>query len=182
MASKVDGVISKINPLGTAYALASNAYGYCQTAAATAIKIVDMTGFTLVEGVTIHVKFQYSNTASSPKLNVNGTGAKSIMQYGTTAAAGAADTTGWQAGAMVMFTYDGTNWIRDQGYNTNNTYSAMSASEMKTGTATSSRAMSAANMKAGLPTLFSTGTTPGTFKVYDTEIAVAPAQTEWEEY
>jgi hypothetical protein len=58
----------------------------------------------------------------------------------------------------------------------------MSATEMLAGTAGTSRAMTAANMKAGLPTLFSTGTTPGTFKVYDTEIAVAPAQTEWEEY
>lgn len=180
MASKVDGVISKINPSGTTYALASNAYGYCQTGKATKAKVVDMTGFTLVEGVTIHVKFQYENTANAPTLNVNGTGAIPIMVYGTTPASSSSDTTGWRAGAILSFTYDGTNWIRD--FFANNTYSAMSAAEMTAGTATTTRTMTAANMKAGLPTLFSTGTTPGTFKVYDTEIAVAPAQTEWEEY
>lgn len=180
MASKVDGVISKINPSGTAYALASNAYGYCQTGKSTKAKVVDMTGFTLVEGVTIHVKFQYENTASSPTLNVNGTGAIPIMIYGMTPASSSSGTTGWYAGAVLSFTYDGTNWIRD--YFSNSTYSAMSATEMTAGTATTTRTMTAANMKAGLPTLFSTGTTPGTFKVYDTEIAVAPAQIEWEEY
>lgn len=183
MATKVNGVISKINPTGTTdYALASTAYGYCETGAGTAAKVVDMTGFSLIEGITIHVKFLYANTAANPTLNVNGTGAKGIMQYGTTAAGGTAATTGWQAGAIVMFTYDGTNWIRDQGYNTNTTYSTMSAAEMKTGTAGSQRVMTAANIKAGLPTLFSTGTTPGTFKVYDTEIAVADLSINWDEY
>lgn len=179
MASKVNGVISKINPSGTTYALASNAYGYCETGAATAAKVVDMTGFSLIEGVTIHIKFKNSNSASNPTLNINGTGAIPIIIYGTTAA-GSSSSTGWSAGAILSFTYDGTNWIRDYFYNT--TYSAMSASEMKTGTATTSRVMTAANIKSGLPTLFSTGTTPGTFKVYNTEIAVAPMAQEWEEY
>jgi hypothetical protein len=95
MASKVDGVISKINPSGTTYVLASNAYGYCETAAATAAKVIDMTGFSLIEGITVHIKFKYANSASNPTLNINGTGAKPIMQYGTTAAAGSAATTGW---------------------------------------------------------------------------------------
>ena len=171
MASKVNGVISKINPSGTIYALASNAYGYCETGAATAAKVVDMTGFSLIEGVTVHIKFKNNNTASNPTLNINGTGAKPIMQYGTTVAGTNSSTTGWSAGAILSFTYDGTNWIRDYFYNT--TYSAMSASEMKTGTAATSRVMTAANIKSGLPTLFSTGTTPGTFKVYNTEIAIA---------
>lgn len=182
MASKVNGVISKIQPADEAYAIASSAYGYCQTAAATAAKVVDMTGFSLVEGITVHIKFQYANSASKPTLNVNGTGAIPIMQFGTTVAGNSATTSGWNAGAMVMFTYDGTNWVRDQGYNTNNTYSVMSTADMKAGTAGTGRLMSAANMKAGLPTLFSTGTTPGTFKVYDTEITVAPMTQEWEEY
>lgn len=182
MASKVNGVISKIQPAEEAYAIASSAYGYCETAGATVAKVVDMTGFSLVEGVTVHIKFKNANSASNPTLNVNGTGAIPIMQYGTTAAGNSAATTGWQAGAIVMFTYDGTNWVRDQGYNTNNTYSIMNISEMLAGAAGTGRLMSAANMKTGLPTLFSTGTTPGTFKVYNTEIAVAPMAQEWEEY
>jgi hypothetical protein len=28
------------------------------------------------------------------------------------------DTDGWYEGAIVMLTYDGTNWVRNQGYNT----------------------------------------------------------------
>ena len=72
MATKINGLIQKINPgNGTQYSIASTAYGYCQTAAGTAAKVCDMTGFTLLEGTTIHVKFQYANTASSPTLNVN---------------------------------------------------------------------------------------------------------------
>jgi len=72
-----------------------------------------MTGFTLYEGVTIHIKFQYNNTASSPTLNVNDTGTKPIVQYGTTAISTGDGTSGWYAGAVVSFTYDGTSWVRD---------------------------------------------------------------------
>lgn len=118
MATKVNGMIQKVNLGNTVnYAIASTAYGYCQTAAGTAAKVVDMTGFTLLEGTTIHVKFQYNNTASSPTLNVNGTGAKNIVQYDTTAVGNVDSTSGWYAGAVVQFTYDGTSWVRDQGFN-----------------------------------------------------------------
>jgi len=72
-----------------------------------------MTGFVLYEGVTVHVKFINTNSVASPTLNVNGTGAKEIKLYGTTAAGTDAERGGWQAGAVVSFTYDGTYWIRD---------------------------------------------------------------------
>lgn len=122
MATKVEGLIQKVNPGDNVkYSIASTAYGYCQTAAVAAAKVVDMTGFTLLEGTTIHVKFQYANTAANPTLNVNGTGAKNIVLYGTEKAGTAAETSGWQAGAVVSLTYDGTSWVRDQGYNTNAT-------------------------------------------------------------
>ena len=81
-----------------------------------------MLGFTLLPGVTVHIKFNNENSADNPKLKFNGeadTNAKAIMQYGTTAAGKTSETNGWYAGAVVSFTYDGTNWIRDQGYNTN---------------------------------------------------------------
>lgn len=119
MASKVSGIIEKINDGGTTHSIASTAYGYCETAANQAAKVVDMTGFKLYEGITIHVKFQYENTASNPTLNVNSTGAKPIVQYGNTAAGTISETDGWYAGAVVAFTYDGTSWVRDQGFNTN---------------------------------------------------------------
>jgi hypothetical protein len=84
-----------------------------------------MTGFALVEGITIHVKFANKNTASNPTLNVNGTGNIAIMQYGTTAAGVTDSTNGWSAGAVLSFTYDGTNWIRDYWYNTTYYYTSI---------------------------------------------------------
>jgi len=35
---------------------------------------------------------------------------------------GTASTTGWNDNAVLTLTYDGSGWIRDQGYNTNSTY------------------------------------------------------------
>jgi hypothetical protein len=46
------------------YAIASTAYGYCTTEAHKPIKNVDMTGFDLQPGVTIHIKFENENTAT----------------------------------------------------------------------------------------------------------------------
>lgn len=53
-------------------------FGTCSTAAATQIKVVSCAGFELKIGSRIAVQFTYSNTASQPKLNVNGTGDKFI--------------------------------------------------------------------------------------------------------
>ena len=57
-------------------------YGTCSTATATAAKVVACTGFMLVTGATIRVKFTNINSASSPTLNVNDTGAKAIYYRG----------------------------------------------------------------------------------------------------
>ena len=72
------------------------------------------------------VKFTNSKSASSPTLNVNSTGAKPIYRYGTTKASTSTTVSGWTAGAVQMFTYDGTGWIRD--YWSNTTYSTFKAS------------------------------------------------------
>ena len=111
MASKVNDVISyvKIASNGTNKAIAASAYGVCETPAATVAKVVDMSGFVLTEGVTIHVKFTNSNTVANPTLNVNSQGAKAIMRYGTTAPSTSVGTS-WAAGSVVSFTYDGTYW------------------------------------------------------------------------
>lgn len=122
MASQVAGYIGQIDPgNGTQYALGSTAYGVCTTAAATAAKTVDMTGFTLTTGATIHVKFTYGNTVSSPTLNVNNTGAKEIRMGGLgTSTSGyifqlTADSI--LENAIVGLTYDGTYWIINNGHN-----------------------------------------------------------------
>lgn len=70
-------------------------YGTCDTASATAGKTVDCKGFSLVTGAEIVVKFTVTNSAASPTLNVNGTGAKPIFYRGAAIIAGylAADRT-----------------------------------------------------------------------------------------
>lgn len=87
-------------------------YGECNTAAATAAKVVTVTSnsFNLYSGVTVRIKFDYTNTASAPTLNVNDTGAKNIVKWGTTAV-GTSTSTSWTAGSIVSFTYDGTSWV-----------------------------------------------------------------------
>ena len=82
------GTIAKVTAGGSTHLIASTAYATCATEAATGAKVAtvqDSQAFTLVTGVTVHVKFTYANTASSPTLNVNSTGAKNICRYGTTA-------------------------------------------------------------------------------------------------
>lgn len=89
----------------------SSLYGTCGTEAATAAKAVTLPDFdALITGVTIHVKFTYSNTAAPATLNVNSTGAKPLCAYGTTRV-GTTAATSWSAGAVVSLTYDGTSWI-----------------------------------------------------------------------
>lgn len=77
-------------------------YGICSTAAATVAKTVDITGFTLFTGATILVKFNNTNTAVNPTLNINSTGAKSI-KHGN-------EDVSLIAGIIYEFIYDGTNW------------------------------------------------------------------------
>lgn len=105
------GYLTAANIGGSDYKLAGALYGTCGTAASTAAKVVTCSDFDSLEtGVTIHVKFTYSNTASNATLNVNSTGAKNLCSYGTTRV-GTTEKTSWKAGAVVSFTYDGTSWV-----------------------------------------------------------------------
>lgn len=86
-------------------------YGTCATAANTAEKAVVLSDFAgYVSGIEVRVKFTNSNTASNPTLNVNNKGAKVIYRYGSTTP-GTTEAESWKAGAIVSFTYDGTNFI-----------------------------------------------------------------------
>ena len=95
--------------LGQAVEIAQHPYGVCSTAAATAAKTVtvDFSGtLALFTGLTVRVKFANANTYNGPTtLNVNNTGAIPIVAFG------ASDTLDWKAGAVMDFTYDGTNWV-----------------------------------------------------------------------
>ena len=53
-------------------------YGECTTGASLSAKLVSCTGFTLVTGARISVKFTNTNSANTITLNVNNTGAKDV--------------------------------------------------------------------------------------------------------
>lgn len=86
----------------------ANGYATCNTAASVREKVAtcDNPNFSYKEGFSLAVKFTYANTIDSPKLNVNGLGAKDIRL-------GNANLTvdySWDAGDTVLFVYDGIYW------------------------------------------------------------------------
>ena len=93
-------------------------FGTCSEAAGTAAKTVTVdSSFVLVTGASVAVKFTNTNSVANPTLNVNSTGAKAIMRYGTTTASTSAASS-WNAGAIVTFVYDGTYWVMTKWLNT----------------------------------------------------------------
>lgn len=149
----VEGLISTVSE--TASAAASSAaealtaantaqamaqyHGTCSTSAATTAKVVTCSGFTLATGAKIAVKFTYANTASSPTLNVNSTGAISIRQIGAAAASGA-----WAASEVCLFEYDGTYWnLIKASVTLSNITGTLAISKGGTGSTTASAALSA---------------------------------------
>lgn len=80
-------------------------YATCDTAAGTVAKVASLAAgsLSLKAGATVAVKFTYANTASSPTLNIAGTGTKAMYIQGVR-------DVYWTDGATVTFTYDGTNW------------------------------------------------------------------------
>lgn len=84
--------------------------GTCSTAAATAEKVVTLSGFVLATGTTIQVTFTNANTATTPTLNVNSTGAKAIYNEAGTAVS-STNPAYFPTGSTVEFIYNGTNWV-----------------------------------------------------------------------
>lgn len=92
-----------------------NRYASCSTAAGTAAKTASITTgtFSLEAGSIVNVKFANTNTASTPTLNINGTGAKNIFSNG------AQISTGTNKGllkGLCTFIYDGTQYHLVGGY------------------------------------------------------------------
>lgn len=82
-------------------------YGTSSTAAGTAAKVVSCDGFTLTKGAIIAVLFSTANTAATPTLNVNSTGAKSIY-IGASTPTSTTNALKWSANTLLTFMYDGT--------------------------------------------------------------------------
>lgn len=82
-----------------------NPVGKCLTAGDVAEKTVDCENFTLAEYSVFTVRFEHTNSASRPSLNVNGTGARAIKYRGSSIKASML-----AANRVYQFVYDGTEW------------------------------------------------------------------------
>lgn len=88
-------------------------YGTCDTDAATAEKVVTVSGgsnWTLTPGAMVCVKFTNTNTAQNPTLNVNGTGAKSII-YGASSISTSNLGYAGYANRYINYVYNGSNYV-----------------------------------------------------------------------
>ena len=87
------------------------AIGYCSTAAGTQTKTVSVPGFRLEENATLFVKFSNANSASNPKLSVNGGTAYPIYYLGSAASSTSGDYyRGWYANEFVELFFDGARF------------------------------------------------------------------------
>lgn len=118
-------------------------YGTCSTSSEVSTKVVSAPGVTLKTGAVIFVKFSQPNSALSPTLNVNGTGAKYIKKYGTTAP----DTYMWQPDAIVGFVYDGTYWVMINGTTATTTYCGVTKLDNTPNSSYADRAATASVLK-----------------------------------
>lgn len=90
-----------------------------------------------------------------------------IYQTGLTTTIYGTDETGAPKGSSAA-DYQCDRWCVLNYYDANTTYSAMTAAEMETGTATTARAMSAANTKAGLEAVLAASN--GDVQLYGTHL------------
>ena len=95
-------------------------YAVCNTSGSTVAKTVSITNFKLVTGVRVFIKFTYAHDSTTKAtLNVNNTGAKSIRYkgYGVFKGYNGGSNSDkqypntWEAGEIVEFIYDGTEWV-----------------------------------------------------------------------
>lgn len=110
------------------YNIASTAFGVCSTRANVKEKTAQIAGFELIQGTTVYIQFAEHNTVMAPTLNINGKGARSIVLADGTSCGTNDANDGWYAGAVVMLTFDGSNWVRDQSYNINDSVEQKSIS------------------------------------------------------
>lgn len=90
-------------------------YGLCESLAMASGKTVTVDFFPgLKSGITVNIKFRYGNIVPDATLNVNSTGAKPIVKYGSQSTG---DGPLWNAGEVYSFTYDGLEWIMHSGQN-----------------------------------------------------------------
>lgn len=87
-------------------------YASCTTSGSTYSKTASVTGFSLVTGVRVSVKFSYAHTSgTAATLNISSTGAKMIRAYDGSNYANVTNSFSWKANEIVEMVYDGSYWI-----------------------------------------------------------------------
>ena len=120
---------------GSMLPVGSSLYGICSVTAGAYEKTVALSNFdTLINGVTVHVKFTNGNSA--PLINPLNNSENLTLKVGTTLAQQISNPGGninWSSGAVISFTYDENahQWIANdsdsgQAITIQNTYSANS--------------------------------------------------------
>lgn len=108
--------------------------GVCSTASATVAKVVTISDYTPTPGDILAITFTNGNSAPTPTLNINGTGAKNI-KLGSTNASTTTMTVG--ANGCVLMYYTGTSFQLMGSHRTSDaTVSAATQVEINNGTAT----------------------------------------------
>ena len=90
------------------------AYATCSTSGSTAAKVVTISGntnWTLTTGSKIIVYFSNTNTAASPTLNVNNTGAKNISYNGSTISSTTNLIYGGISSRCLEYVYNGSYYV-----------------------------------------------------------------------
>lgn len=80
-------------------------YATCSTSGSAAAKTCSITGFSLVTGARVIVRFSYANTAANPTLDVSSTGAKAIYYKGS-----AIPSNYIKQYTVLELVYDGSYW------------------------------------------------------------------------
>lgn len=92
---------------GTKTTTVTMSYGNCVSTDNLTTKAVTLPGFEsnqLIDGTVVKSYMTYINTGSNIKLNVNGTGAITVV-------AGESGSFYWDAGSLVTFTYKDDSWV-----------------------------------------------------------------------
>lgn len=159
------------------YTPGSVAYGVCSTAAATARKTVTVSpDFKLQVGSIVGVKHTYTNTANNPSLNVNNTGAKSIVYNTGVVTTSNLSYIGY-ANRTIYYMYDGTYWrFLSWTYAANTTYSLIAEADIKNPAHTTARLIDGQRFSQGFEYYFSQKIVTGTYLYNNTS---SPAVTSF---
>lgn len=96
-----------VTTIGSGGSQTTGWYGVCSSVPTASNKVVTVqSGFELKNGVSIIVLFKYNNTAVSPMLNVNGTGAFNVCY----ANGSSADSKAWARQEIVELIYSEGTW------------------------------------------------------------------------